>query len=114
MKYIVFEEAAVEASAGLQEVDEELEQLVARTQVLESKKQLLDTLVHQLMMVLPAGHRECSSELVDDAAALPESPASKLFPVISGGQDPKWKDEKLKDEWAAFVQRSTAAALGSQ
>lgn len=112
MKYIVFEQAAVEASAGLQEVDAEIEELVARKQSLESKKDLLDTLVHQLKLVLPAGHREYSTELPDEAAALPDGPAARLFPVIPGGQDPKFKDEKSKDEWSAFVQRSTAGALG--
>lgn len=115
MKYSVFEEAAVEAGAGLQEVDAEIEKLVARRQALESKKELLDTLVSQLMLVLPAGHRDRSADPVaeplDDAAALPEAPAARLFPVIPGGQDPKLKDEKLKDDWAAFVQRSTAAAV---
>lgn len=115
MKYSVFEQAAVEAGAGLQEVDAELEQLLARKQNLESKKELLDSLVNQLMLVLPAGHRERSADPVaeplDDAAALPDAPAAKLFPVIPGGQDPRLKEEKLKDEWAAFVQRSTAAAV---
>lgn len=107
MNYIVFEQAAVEASAGLQEVDAEIEQLVARRQLLESKKVLLDTLVNQLLLVLPNGNPDCSAEPLDDAAALPDGHASKLFPVIPGGQDPK-----LKDDWSAFVQRSTAGALG--
>lgn len=115
MKYSVFEEAAVEAGAGLQEVDAEIEQLVARRQALESKKVLLDTLVNQLMLVLPAGHRERTAEPsvepLDDAAALPDAPAARLFPVIPGGQDPRLKEEALKDDWAAFVQRSNAAAV---
>jgi hypothetical protein len=114
MKYSVFEEAAVEAGGGLQEVDAELAQLSARRQSLESKKELLDTLVQHLTMVLPAGHRECSSERMDDAAELPDPPSAKLFPVIAGGQDPRLKDEKFKDEWFAFVQRSTASALGTK
>lgn len=110
MNLIVFEQAAVEASAGLQEVDAEIEQLVARRQVLESKKELLDALVHQLLLVLPTENQVVSAQVIDDdAPALPESPAARLFPLISGGQDPK-----LKDEWAAFVQRSAANAMGSK
>lgn len=46
MKYSTFEQAAVEASSGLREIDSEIERLKA-------KRVLLDTLVRQLSAVLP-------------------------------------------------------------
>jgi hypothetical protein len=46
MRYSTFEQAAAEASAGVQEIDAEIQRL-------EEKRELLQTLAHQLLAVLP-------------------------------------------------------------
>lgn len=46
MKYSAFEQAAVEASTGVKEIDAEMERLKA-------KRELLESLLHQLLSVLP-------------------------------------------------------------
>lgn len=55
MNYSAFEQAAAEASRGMQEVETQLEQLKAQIGQLQSKKDLLSTLSSQLLSVRPAG-----------------------------------------------------------
>ncbi len=99
MKYSAFEQAAIEASAGLKEIDAEFEQLEARKQTLESKRELLETLVHQLLLVLPTAES-------DKAAA----PAAKPSSFANATPDAKSFSQR-KEEWPAFVQQSTASPL---
>jgi hypothetical protein len=101
MKYSAFEQAAIEASAGLKEIDAEFEQLEARKQSLESKRELLETLVHQLLMVLP------SNQAFSADAAASGAPAAKASSFSNGAPEGKSFSQR-KEEWPAFVQHSTA------
>jgi hypothetical protein len=62
MKYSAFEEAAVEASIGLREIDAEIEQLTA-------KRKMLGVLVQQLSAVLPLCAEENSADEANHAVA---------------------------------------------
>lgn len=101
MKYSAFEQAAIEASAGLKEIDAEFEQLEARKQTLESKRELLETLVHQLLLVLPTAESDKGGVLAGTPAkssSFASAPDAKSF-------------SQRKEEWPAFVQQSTASPL---
>lgn len=63
MNYSAFEQAAVEASTGVKEIDAEMERLAA-------KREVLRTLVHNLLAVLPA-----NTEAIPAPAACQAGPA---------------------------------------
>jgi hypothetical protein len=102
MKYSAFEQAAIEASAGLKEIDAEIEQIELQKHTLAEKRELLESLVHQLLMVLPTRGGAFASDPAEPPAARPSSflnsAADKPFSV-------------RKEEWPAFVQNSTASPL---
>jgi len=104
MKYSAFEQAAIEASNGLKEVDAEFEQLEARKQALESKRELLETLVHQLLLVLP------TADGADKTGPLSGVAAARSSSFANGTPDAKSFSPR-KEEWPAFVQQSTANPL---
>jgi hypothetical protein len=66
MRYSTFEQAAAEASAGLQEIDAEIQRLSV-------KRDLLATLAEQLSAALPA----IAEAFPDRADAVPENPPAE-------------------------------------
>ena len=97
MKYSAFEQAAVEASAGIKEIDAEIDKLRARKELLE----VLETLVHQLLSVLP---RNAAAVPVGKAfdASVAEQPS-----FVSSAPEEE-SDSPRNEEWPAFVQQSTS------
>jgi hypothetical protein len=110
MKYSAFEQAAIEASAGLKEIDAEFEQLEARKQALESKRELLETLVHQLLMVLPTSNQSFPADGSEKPGPLTAASTTKPSSFATGASDSK-SFSLRKEEWPAFVQQSTANPL---
>jgi hypothetical protein len=107
MKYSAFEQAAIEASAGLKEIDAEFEQLEAKKHSLEEKRELLETLVHQLLMVLPTRAQASSSDEADKAGA--DAPAARSSSFLNSIAEKPFAQRK--EEWPAFVQHSTSNPL---
>ncbi|HTV82740.1 MAG TPA: hypothetical protein VME18_08835 [Acidobacteriaceae bacterium] len=95
MRYSVFEQAAIEASAGLKEIDVEIEQLDTKKQSLEAKRELLETLVHQLWVVLPMSNQGSPADAADKAGVASNAPEAKAF-------------SPRKEDWPAFVQNSNS------
>jgi hypothetical protein len=67
MNYSAFEQAAVEASAGVREMDAEIERLAA-------KREVLRTLVHNLLAVLPMNTRAIPADAGYQAGATLHAP----------------------------------------
>ncbi len=100
MKYSTFEEAAVEASIGLREVDAEIERLTA-------KRKLLGTLVQQLSAVLPLCAEEPSADESTAHNADADEPAAE--PVLRNAL-PETKPSSLREDgWPSHASVATAA-----
>lgn len=69
MKYSTFEQAAIEASTGLREIDAEIERLKA-------KKDLLEPLVRQLSAVLPMITEAVPADNANKAATAAAAPSA--------------------------------------
>ncbi len=90
MKYTVLENAAVEASTGLHEIDAEIDQIEAKKVSLQAKREQLETVGRQLFTVLSALSEEQTSEsgaltgtLAPETAALADAqPEAGLAPVL--------------------------------
>jgi len=77
MNYNVIEQAAVEASNGLKDIDTELEQLAARKDSLLGNRETLETLGRQLFTVLSMISDAAPAEKASEAALTPEQPAAE-------------------------------------
>lgn len=109
MRYSAFEQAAVEASNGMKEIETQLEQLMAQMDQLKGKRDLLDTLSRQLSQLQPTG------ESMPVAAATPsisatEAPAEMpaLRPAVVSSADvaaemaaaaAAYSARSLREEW---------------
>jgi len=101
MKYSAFEQAALEASAGLKEIDAEIERLKAKKEALEllqaSARQLLATEPLKIE-AFPANEGNRSSLVAYEPAVEPPSFASPV-PERSSSSS-------AQEEWSAFMRRS--------
>lgn len=86
MKREVFEQAAIEANAGLDEIDAEIQQLEARKQSLLVNRELLQTVGRQMLSVLsvisgavPA--KSGAALALSEANAVGPVPAPVVLPV---------------------------------
>lgn len=102
MKYTAFEQAAVEASTGVKEIDAEIERL-------KTKRELLQTLVHQLLTVLPYGSDANSSETPARLSNNSPAPAADLSSFSSDLAETK-SYSLPKEEWPAASPVATAEA----
>lgn len=97
MKYSAFEQAAVEASTGVKEIDAEIERLRA-------KRELLTTLMHQLLAVLPTKNDSASSS--DGGARAGEiAPAGDAEPASfadSAAESNGASSSARKEEWSGY------------
>jgi hypothetical protein len=75
MKYTVLENAAVEASTGLHEIDAEIDQIEAAKVSLRAKRESLETVGRQLFTVLSALSEEQTAEEAGESGALTGAPA---------------------------------------
>jgi hypothetical protein len=80
MRYSTFEQAAAEASAGVQEIDAEIQQLTA-------KRELLQTLAHQLLAVLPALAEAAPANGGNNGGRLLDNPAAEHPSWANGAAD---------------------------
>jgi hypothetical protein len=81
MKYSAFEQAAAEASSGVNEIDAEINRLMAKRDVLEK-------LVHQLLAVLP-GSTEANpaADGGSEAGAIPDDRAARQPSFADGAAE---------------------------
>ena len=77
MRYSAFEQAAVEASAGVKEIDAEMSRL-------KVKRELLQTLVHQLLSVLPANTEPIPADGGNRAGTAPDHPVAEQPSYANG------------------------------
>lgn len=101
MKHSAFEEAAIEASIGLREVDAEIERLTA-------KKELLGTLVRQLSAILPM----CADDSPADPATKPDTAdaSAAAQPAVAEAL-PETKPLSLRnDAWPTHPPAATSPA----
>lgn len=108
MNYSAFEKAAIEATAGLREVDAEMEQLEVKKQSLEAKREVLDSLVHQLLQVLPTSNPAFAADAGNSTGAVPDAPRPSSFLASAPGGN---SFSPRKEEWSSFVQQSTPIPL---
>jgi hypothetical protein len=93
MKYNTFEEAAAEASAGVKEIDAEINRLMA-------KRDLLETLAQQLLAVLPSINDAIPAS-GNKAAAMPDNPADQQPSFADGAAEVK-SYSTGQEEWPAY------------
>ena len=102
MKYSTFEQAAAEASAGVQEIDSEINRLMA-------KRDLLETLAHQLLTALPklaeATPRLTSGE--SQGAAMVDPPAAQQPSYAHEAAEPNSYSTQ-PEEWSTSPAASPA------
>jgi hypothetical protein len=91
MRYSAFEQAAVEASAGVKEIDAEIKRL-------KVKRDLLETLVHQLLTVLPASTEAVPADGGNRAGTTPDNPAAEQPSFANGVAEAK-SDSSGQEEW---------------
>lgn len=91
MRYSTFEEAAVEASTGVKEIDAEIERLMA-------KRDALDTLVRQLSAVLPMIADAGSAGKSGSASETPAEPFSRAEGLAEARPYPV-----RKEEWPSYA-----------
>lgn len=103
MKYSAFEQAAVEASAGIKEIDAEIDKLRARKELLE----VLETLVHQLLTVLPRNAGAIPAGGSRPSGSAPDAPVPERSSFANELAEHK-SDAPRNEEWPAFVQQSTS------
>jgi hypothetical protein len=100
MKYSAFAEAAAEATAGLKEIDAEINRLMAQ-------RDLLETLVHQLSSVLPADTRAIPADTGSRAGTLPDNPAEEHLSYANGvSEDRSYSNQQ--EEWPTHSGDGTA------
>jgi hypothetical protein len=85
MRYSAFEQAAAEATIGVREIENQLGQLKSQLDQLTAKRDLLETLSHQLLTLRPNGADASSHEAPRETAA--EPPAPEPAPPAYGAAD---------------------------
>jgi hypothetical protein len=93
MKYSAFEGAAAEASAGVKEIDAEINRLLA-------KRDLLERLAHQLLSVLASSTEAIPADGDDKAGAMPDDPAAQQPSYSNGVAEAKFNSIG-QEEWPA-------------
>jgi hypothetical protein len=93
MKYSAFAEAAVEATAGMKEIDAEIERLTAKRDVLEA-------LAHQLLMIVPEHAAANRGDEGDHAGMTPGYPAAEQ-PSYANGAAEDHSYSAQHGEWQA-------------
>lgn len=97
VRYAVFEEAATEASLGVQQIDSQLEQLNLQMDQLRGRRDLLETLSRQLLaLVAEVTPAAAVSQPVDEQPVAEEEPVkaelplpeSEPVPVLAGIEPP--------------------------
>jgi hypothetical protein len=105
MKYTVLENAAVEASTGLHEIDAEIDQIETRKLSLRAKRESLETVGRQLCTVLSAISDGKTDNGGNDAGALTDAPAAEPAATV---------DAQPEVDSAPILQPEVAAAPISQ
>lgn len=100
MKYSAFEQAALEAKAGLQEIDAQIERLQAKRDMLE----MLQRSARQLLAEEPIRPETFSAAEDDQAYRSFEAPA--FVPTAPERNS----SSQAKEEWSAFVRNSAAGS----
>jgi hypothetical protein len=80
MNYSAFAEAAAEATAGLKEIDAEINRLMAQ-------RDLLESLAHQLQSVVPADTRALPADVSSRTGARSDYPAEEHSSYTNGEAD---------------------------
>ncbi|HKR27758.1 MAG TPA: hypothetical protein VJS11_09885 [Acidobacteriaceae bacterium] len=102
MRYGVFEAAAIEASHGVQEIDDQMQQISVQMEQLKSRKNQLETLARQLQTLASEGavagaETAFVQPAVQEPAEAAETPATPELPlpesqpaepVLAGGDPP--------------------------
>lgn len=101
MKYSAFEQAALEASAGLREIDAEIERLKAKKEALE----LLQASARQLLASEPAKVETFPAiEATPAPKAVYESPFEQ--PAYAHRAPEPVAPSSAKEEWTAFMRNT--------
>ncbi|HTV83452.1 MAG TPA: hypothetical protein VME18_12435 [Acidobacteriaceae bacterium] len=95
MKYTVLEQAAVEARAGMKEIDAEIDRLKARRELLE----VMETVVRQLLAVAPVSSEAIPGTGSNKPGTTPDAPAADQHSfaegLVEGESDSVRKEECL-------------------
>ncbi|HTX41494.1 MAG TPA: hypothetical protein VMD25_06675 [Acidobacteriaceae bacterium] len=96
MKYSVFEQAGVEARAGIKEIDATIDRLKAQRELLE----VLESVVRQVLTVVPMSTEVIPARAIETVAVVPDAPAAEQPPVAAA--PPEGRSGALRmDEWPA-------------
>ena len=99
MNYSAFGQAAIEARAGLKEIDVEIEWLNAKKESLEAKRELLETLGRQLLAVMPMSGE--TPDRGNQAGTSPDaSQAEQPFVVHSAPEGNSYSAPK--EDWSSY------------
>jgi hypothetical protein len=101
LRYSTFEQAAVEASSGVKEIDGEIQRLKA-------KRDLLDTLARQLMAVLPALAEALPADTGNHADASHENSAAAQ-PQLADGSENGQSSWNHSEETPAYANSASDA-----
>lgn len=80
MRYSAFEQAAAEATIGVREIENQLEQLKTQLDQLAAKRDLLETLSRQLLTLRPNGADASSHDTSREMAPAAEAPVPESAP----------------------------------
>ena len=101
MRYSAFQQAAVEARAGINEIDAEIDRLKAKKELLE----VLETLVRQVLAVQPVGAE--ATPVGGESKAVGARAATAAEPSAGGLSEDK-SDSPRSEEWSSVVQQSNS------
>lgn len=94
MNHRVFEMAAIEARAGITEIEAEIDRLKARRELLE----VLESVVHQVLTVVPMTTDPIPAGRGNDAGAPPETPAREQPSFVD--RSPERRSDSLQNvDW---------------
>ncbi len=96
MKYSVFEQAGIEARAGIKVIDAAIDRLRAQRELLE----VLESVVRQVLTVVPMSTEEIPAREPSAPAALPDAPAAEQA-AVAGGLPEDALGAMRMDEWPA-------------
>ena len=100
MNTSVLQQAAVEASAALEEIEAEIDQLESRKEFLQAQRDVLDSIGRQLCTVLSMIDAEASAVEAQDVAPAPEPVLSEA--MLDAAYQPESAPEPApRDEVAA-------------
>jgi hypothetical protein len=111
MKNGVFEQAAVEASAGLKEIDAEIDRIEARKESLLANRQLLQEVGRQLCTVMSVISVDAPKEQAHEAApAHEEAEAVPAEQILAAVAEPEQEAHPVHEEEAQELTPVGAAA----